>query len=537
VVLLASSVTAQDTLALRVGVYATNAKATRWSPLRSARPFELVVQLVEGPGGVLLHEQTFRVEPRSNDLASDPASGVIRTPGKVSGDVALILGAGATALPDDLPASDPWLVTQVSLLDKKGGISRVYAASPPMPLGLGGGIDGQQLPVGSLSIGGLLRVDAAGHWQGDALGGQGPVGEQGDQGPVGAQGPVGDAGVVGVKGPDGDQGPPGDQGPTGDQGVVGDPGLQGDPGVTAADVLALAQERTFVINYAAQELPFDAAPSASGPDHLASDGTYLYAVHDVVGKLKKLRIADGQVVDEVALASGSGRGVVLDGLRAWVIVPNGGTDWLLQRFWTADLSSAGSDVAFSANSVAGMACTGDAIWVALPSTNDLLRVDTGDASSSTVSLGLSADEPRALQFDGSSLWVSRITPGDVVPLDPDTSSLGSPIATGSEPEALAFDGTWLWVIDGTDDTLKRIDPVAGVVDDMIDLGVEPVGLAATGTQVWVSTPLDGEVLVLDAATLGPLGSREGHVSPGALQFDGVNVWLAEDDADGGLFKL
>lgn len=531
--LLIGPVAGQDTLALRVGVHATNAKATRWSPLRASKPFELVVQLVEGPGGKLLHEETFRVEPRSNLVTGDQAISLIRTPGRVDGVLALELGAGPVPLPDGLEAADAWVLTQVSLLNKKDEIKRVYAASPPVPLALVGGVDGHALDVGGLSVNGVPVIDTNGRWLGGVLGGSGPLGEagplgeQGDQGPLGDQGPAGEVGPEGIPGEDGPQGPEGDPGPLGDPGPAG---IVGDP---RGDVLAVGIARAWVLNHGSEEISLDGTPTASGPDAMATDGEFLYVAHGELALLKKLRLATGEVVDEVAILAGEPAGLVCDGLRVWVAVNDSPAHSVIEVFQASDLTSVPEGTTFGTSAVAGLTWTGNALWATLTDVDLLGAIGPNPGISAAPAASGLGDA----QFDGTSLWVARAGPGDVVPVAIDTGDLGTALPTGSEPVDLAYDGTWLWVLDGTDATLCRVDPVAGVVDDSVTLTSAPSRLAATGRHVFVSLPAEGAVAVLDAETLQELDRRTGLAQPGVLLFDGRHVWMADDDADGGLFKL
>ncbi len=114
----------------------------------------------------------------------------------------------------------------------------------------------------SITVGGLLVIDASGNWVGNPTGLMGPAGPAGPVGPVGpagpqglpgapgadgaqgpagapgadgAPGPQGPAGADGAMGPAGPVGPTGPTGPTGATGPTGPAGPQGLPGATGAD--------------------------------------------------------------------------------------------------------------------------------------------------------------------------------------------------------------------------------------------------------------------------------------------------------------
>lgn len=76
----------------------------------------------------------------------------------------------------------------------------------------------------SVTVGGMLVIDASGNWVGNPTGLIGPIGPAGPVGPQGAQGPQGDPGPAGPQGLQGDAGPAGPQGAQGPQGPVGPEG-------------------------------------------------------------------------------------------------------------------------------------------------------------------------------------------------------------------------------------------------------------------------------------------------------------------------
>ncbi|MEO7328979.1 MAG: hypothetical protein ABI193_10400, partial [Minicystis sp.] len=86
----------------------------------------------------------------------------------------------------------------------------------------------------TVSVNGMLVIDANGSWVGPSSGLVGPMGPQGSAGATGAQGLQGIAGPVGANGATGAQGLQGIAGPAGANGATGAQGLAGPTGATGA---------------------------------------------------------------------------------------------------------------------------------------------------------------------------------------------------------------------------------------------------------------------------------------------------------------
>lgn len=103
----------------------------------------------------------------------------------------------------------------------------------------------------SITMGGVLVIDAQGQWVGNPAGLIGPpgpagaAGPMGQPGPIGLTGPVGPQGLLGIPGSPGEPGPIGPPGPQGIQGIQGEmgppgnPGPQGPPGLVAPGTIVL----------------------------------------------------------------------------------------------------------------------------------------------------------------------------------------------------------------------------------------------------------------------------------------------------------
>jgi hypothetical protein len=528
---------AADSVALDLELVRSNKAGTKLSSFKSAKPFRLVVRVTEGSAGLLLHEETFTVEPRAGAVPSDPADGTLRAPGKVSGRLRVPLGAGDVELPDGLLDSDPWVSTQVVPLDKQGQPKTPFAAAPPVPLGLAGVVDGQRIDGADLAVSGVARIDAAGAWLGEAAGDAGDTGAQGETGPPGEDGIQGETGPPGLQGETGVQGPPGDQGPPGLAGRDGVQGETGEPGEVPGDVIGLASKRDDVLNEVFEQVAVASPGTLQGPNDAISDGEHVYVLHPGEITLTKIRAADAVVVDSATL-TGIPAGLTFDGRRIWTASTVLGF-LLIQRWEASDLSSAGSDINLGAGGAVDqpMAFDGRYVWVWRNfGGGTLTRIE---AATGTVTeypaLGYVTD----FQFDGTRLWAAQPLISRVSPIDPATGSVGTELTTLNQPTGLTFDGEDLWVTDAADDLLVLVDPeTLDTTGFSSGSGAESV--VFDGRHLWVTVPNDGEVELYEAngiQTMFLTSEPPPDGEPGQLLFDGQRVWMCNDAADGGIFKL
>jgi hypothetical protein len=130
---LALSARAEDPapIQLRAELWRTNAAGTKFTTLRQGRAFDVVVTLLDAPTeGIVLHSERLRVVPLSGAMPSDPASGQVNLPGRLTGPLDLVLGGTPVApLPPGLLGTEVWYTTQVIVPKGKG--EKAYGVSPP----------------------------------------------------------------------------------------------------------------------------------------------------------------------------------------------------------------------------------------------------------------------------------------------------------------------------------------------------------------------------------------------------------------------
>lgn len=146
-----------------------------------------------------------------------------------------------------------------------------------------------------------------------------------------------------------------------------------------------------------------------------------------------------------------------------------------------------------------------AVWVVLPDTGSVARVDPRTGAVTTIP-GLGASD---LIAGGGSVWVaSQRDAGLVLQIDPHASRVKSTISlgVGMEPRGLAIGAGLVWVVggkpDGRDGIVAWIDPRSGqVLGSMRLKKLHPDGIAVGTDAVWV---IDGGAATLTRIELGPV---------------------------------
>lgn len=123
-----------------------------------------------------------------------------------------------------------------------------------------------------------------------------------------------------------------------------------------------------------------------------------------------------------------------------------------------------------------------AAWVALWTTNRLLRIDEARGRASYVRVGNGPRDP-ALGF--GSVWVAMGEDGTVWRLHPRSRKVEAVMDVGGHPWGLAVGAGGVWVSNNCDGTVSRIDPDANAVEAVVETGFFPQWVAAVGRDVWV----------------------------------------------------
>lgn len=363
-------------------------------------------------------------------------------------------------------------------------------------------------------------------------------GAGGTQGPAGPAGPMGPSGPAGAKGETGAVGPMGPAGPQGPSGVVTGNGT----GLSASQVAMrrwslLRRPLLHVEIFAASgaDLAFLNVSPSQRPLSLETDLQYLYVVAPSVIRRYPLQtmlpasmeLPEGFVDTPAAGLAPGGSLAAQDGSGLWF-----GTASRLYRLQSI-LPPA---VPFSVTSSWGVAkrivADGSGLWVA--GTERLVRLSaTGQV---LVSGEASTKEASEIVFDGRSLWAYYPGSGELKRhrLE-DASAMATEVACspGSAMKGIVFDGTSVSVACTGDSAVFRVTLEDGMNYSVAktQLDFSPGAMEFDGQHVWVANESQlGRVVrlggkqaqALDTVGLNTVEGEEAQVY--CLRFDGVYLW-------------
>lgn len=120
----------------------------------------------------------------------------------------------------------------------------------------------------------------------------------------------------------------------------------------------------------------------------------------------------------------------------------------------------------------------------------------------------------------------------LVPLDPGTGRLGTPLALGGHADGvvIAPSGTTAWVLLHDPVAVRRIDLITGARGPLVPVAAAPYALALdpSGARLWVSSTDDGTITTVDTATSTagpPLRLGPSYTSGIAFSADGRTAFV------------
>jgi virginiamycin B lyase len=138
------------------------------------------------------------------------------------------------------------------------------------------------------------------------------------------------------------------------------------------------------------------------------------------------------------------------------------------------------------DTVAGVAATGDSVWVMTDDKTTLSRVDPGN-NSVVAEVRLPAGCNSLVQGVGA-LWVTCPMDDKVLRVNPNSNLVDEYISVAGQPRAAAVGAGSVWVLCDQDGKVERIDPKTNKVIKTIELGVPHGGgnLAFGDGSLWVT---------------------------------------------------
>lgn len=275
----------------------------------------------------------------------------------------------------------------------------------------------------------------------------------------------------------------------------------------------------------------------------------LYGSEDVVGRkfvpnrlqYSQVPYTAGREVRQIDSSTGiTPKDIIFDGTYIWTA--NNSTD-TVSRFRAADGVKLG-DYAVGTEP-RQITFDGTSIWVS-NSTGNLTELNAQDGTViGTVVTGKAASG-NDLLFDGAYLWLSFGASNDIVKVDPASGPVGT-YAVGANPTGLAFDGEYVWVINNADNSIARVR-----VSDGVEFNCNGTGPGSTrcsaggddlqsiiydGTYLWVGAGTEDiagnnvfKLRATDGELVGKYSISTEAVAVRNMTFDGINVWVAYNDA-------
>ena len=144
--------------------------------------------------------------------------------------------------------------------------------------------------------------------------------------------------------------------------------------------------------------------------------------------------------------------------------------------------------------------------------------------------------PAGLAVSGDAVWVANGLDGTVSRIDPGTDQVVDKVVVGNGPTGVAYGENAVWVANSVDGTISRINQETGHVTRTIPAVVGAAGVAVGFNRVWVVSPSAASVVVLDPRT-GDVQDRIGvSVGAAAVTTGAGAVWVA-NGADGTVSKI
>lgn len=199
--------------------------------------------------------------------------------------------------------------------------------------------------------------------------------------------------------------------------------------------------------------------------------------------------------DQVALID-AGQGALIDtfAIHASAIAATDSQVWLADdvndRLIRLDPQSGSEVLTVVLERPAGptdLAIVGDAVWIAAPRSNAVLRLDT--ASGVVTDLGLPLVDVRTVAGMGDDVWLASPSTDLVARLDAASGRIATQVEVCDTPVAIAPTPTGAWVACALDRQLWRLDR-AGVITLKITLDAVPSALAADGELALVTLRAD-----------------------------------------------
>ena len=267
----------------------------------------------------------------------------------------------------------------------------------------------------------------------------------------------------------------------------------------------------------------------ASPVYVMSDGTDIWASHDVAGVVFRVRGGDGRLVETW---TGATSAVGILPVAGRVYVTGYDTPSKLYRIDPSQPAGAVTTVAtnlgVNANAIA---FDGSRVWTANTGFPSSVSIVTPGATIpwtvTTITAGFAGLWGAA--YDGVHVWVTDFSAGKLLKLDANGAILQT-VTVGSGPQVPVFDGANIWVPNDFSGSVSVVRAATGaVIATLTGNGLSGSAAAAfDGERVLITNFIGNSVSLFKAADLSPIGSFMTGASstPYGACSDGISFWIA-----------
>jgi virginiamycin B lyase len=183
------------------------------------------------------------------------------------------------------------------------------------------------------------------------------------------------------------------------------------------------------------------------------------------------------------------------------------------------------DATFSLELRPGAAADGEGIWIPLPSTSAVVRVDVKkNALDPPIGIGKPPCASLVVAFD--SVWVPSCEAGTMSRIDIKSGnvSAASPIAIANPEGGVAVAGGSVWVVTDAKGVVARIDPATNAAVAEAYVAAKPDGVAAAEDAVWVTSAAGDLLTRINAQTNVIVDTVKVGPRPGPVVIGEGGVW-------------
>lgn len=188
----------------------------------------------------------------------------------------------------------------------------------------------------------------------------------------------------------------------------------------------------------------------------------------------------------------------------------------------------------------GMVFDGTYMWLPIPSSDQVLKVNMA----LEIVIRIVVDpNPNAIAFDGRHMWIAHSGEGKISKINVETNDVDpNTISIPDEVHSMAFDGTHMWATSEDSFDVYKINATNNGFEE-IKVDYHSGSIAFDGAYMWVSRGVSSggggqkSLFKIDVAT-DSIVELDIHIKrPGAISFDGQNIWITGSKGSSGRLSV